>query len=154
MLFINYKLKVEEARNRGLDTTAAFKKEYNTYRDELLKPYLPDSKVVDSLVALTYERLKEEIKVSHILINVKPDASPQDTLEAYQKILDLRKRIVAGENFGDLAVTYSEEPRAEATMGNLGYFTALQMVFPFEQAAYLTSVGEVSKPIRTRFKSN
>ncbi len=150
-LFINYKLKVEEARYRGLDTTSAFKKEYNTYRDELLKPYLPDSKVVDSLVALTYDRLKEEIKVSHILINVKPDASPQDTLEAYQKILDLRKRIVAGENFGDLAVTYSEEPRAEVTMGNLGYFTALQMVFPFEQAAYLTSVGEVSKPIRTRF---
>src|SRR5688572_20017909 len=66
-LFINYKLKVEEALYRGMDTTAAFKKEYQTYRDELLKPYLPDSKVVDSLVALTYERLKEEVNASHIL---------------------------------------------------------------------------------------
>jgi peptidyl-prolyl cis-trans isomerase SurA len=150
-LFINYKLKVEEALYRGLDTTAAFKKEYNTYRDELLKPYLPGAKVVDSLVALTYERLKEEIRVSHILINVKPEASPEDTLEAYQKISDLRNRILAGENFGDIAAAYSDEPGADGTKGNLGYFTALQMVFPFEQAAYQTAVGEVSKPIRTRF---
>lgn len=150
-LFIHYKLKVEEALYRGLDTTSAFKKEYNTYRNELLKPYLPDAKIVDSLVSLTYERLKEEIKVSHILISLKPDASPQDTLRAYQKILDLRKRIIAGENFADLAAAYSDEPRAEETKGNLGYFTALQMVFPFEQVAYQTPVGEVSKPVRTQF---
>ncbi len=150
-LFINYKLKVEEALYRKLDTTAAFKKEYATYREELLKPYLPDSHVVDSLVSLTYARLKEDIKASHILISLKPDASPMDTLAAYQKILDLRKRIIAGENFESLAAAYSEEPRAEVTKGNLGYFTALQMVFPFEQAAYQTPVGEVSNPIRTQF---
>ena len=77
-LFINYKLKVEEALYRKLDTTAAFKKEYATYREELLKPYLPDSHVVDSLVSLTYARLKEDIKASHILISLKPDASPRD----------------------------------------------------------------------------
>jgi peptidyl-prolyl cis-trans isomerase SurA len=150
-LFINYKLKVEEALYRRLDTTSAFKKEYNTYRDELLKPYLPDAKVVDSLVALTYDRLKEEVKASHILVNVNPDAPPADTIAAYKKILDLRRRVVAGENFGELAARHSEEPGAASTKGNLGYFTAMQMVFPFEQAAYTTPVGEVSQPVRTRF---
>src|SRR5690606_17372130 len=79
-LFINYKLKVEEAVARGLDTTAAFRREYNTYRQELLKPYLPDSKVIDSLVLLTYERLKQEVNASHILISLRPDAAPEDTL--------------------------------------------------------------------------
>jgi peptidyl-prolyl cis-trans isomerase SurA len=150
-LFINYKLKVEEALDRGMDTTSAFKKEYQTYRDELLKPYLPDSKLIDSLVALTYDRLKEEVKAAHILIALKPDASPADTLEGYNKITDLRRRAQAGENFAELAERYSEEPGASVSKGNLGFFTAMQMVFPFEQAAYLTPVGSVSEPVRTQF---
>ena len=150
-LFIKYKLKVEEALFRGMDTTSKFRKEYQTYREELLKPYMPDSKVIDSLVLLTYERLKEEVNASHILIQLSADASPEDTLEAYQRIVELRKRAVSGEDFAVLAANYSEEPRAEETKGNLGFFTAMQMVFPFEQAAYLTPIGEVSEPVRTQF---
>lgn len=150
-LFINFKLKVEEARSRGLDTTAAFKKEFNSYKEELRKPYLPDNKLSDSLARLTYQRLKEEVKASHILINVKADAAPEDTLKAYNKIMDLRKRIVAGEDFGTLAQQYSEDPSAKVNKGLLGYFTAMQMVFAFETAAYQTKVGDVSMPARTRF---
>jgi len=150
-LFINYKLKVEEALFRGMDTTSAFRKEYQTYRDELLKPYLPDSKVIDSLVALTYERLKEEVNASHILVKLDPDASPADTLEAYTKISEIRMRAIAGQDFASLAVRHSEEPGASVSKGNLGFFTAMQMVFPFEQAAYQTPVGDVSMPVRTQF---
>ena len=150
-LFVNYKLKVEEAMSRGMDTTAKFRKEYQTYRDELLKPYLPDSRMIDSLVELTYERLTEEVNASHILIQVAPDATPADTLRAFQRIMQARNRAVAGEDFGALAAELSEEPRASETKGNLGFFTAMQMVFPFEQAAYLTPVGGVSRPVRTQF---
>ena len=150
-LFINYKLKVEEALSRGMDTTATFKKEYQTYRDELLKPYMPDLKLIDSLVAMTYDRLKEEVNASHILIRLAPDAPPEDTLEAYKRISELRKRAIAGEDFASLAADHSEEPGAERTKGNLGFFTAMQMVFPFEQAAYLTPVGGVSNAVRTQF---
>ena len=95
-LFINYKLKVEEALSRGMDTTAKFKNEYQTYRNELLKPYLPDAIVIDSLVLLTYERLKEEVKASHVLVTLKPDATPEDTLAAYKKISEVRIRALAG----------------------------------------------------------
>jgi peptidyl-prolyl cis-trans isomerase SurA len=150
-LFINFKLKVEEARSRGLDTTTAFKKEFNSYKEELRKPYLPDNKLSDSLARLTYERLKEEVEASHILIMVKADASPEDTLAAYNKIMALRKRIVDGEDFGTLAMQHSEDQSAKTNKGLLGYFTALQMVYPFETAAYRTKIGEVSMPARTRF---
>ena len=150
-LFINFKLKVEEAKHRGMDTTAAFVKEYNSYKDELRKPYLPDANLTDSLVRLTYNRMKEEIKASHILINLKPDASPADTLKAYNKISEVRNRIVAGEDFSSAAVQYSEDPSAKSNQGNLGYFTAMQMVYPFESAAYQTKKGEISNPVRTRF---
>jgi peptidyl-prolyl cis-trans isomerase SurA len=150
-LFINFKLKVEEARGRGLDTTAAFKKEFNSYKEELRKPYLPDNKLSDSLARLTYDRLKEEVEASHILVMVKADASPEDTLAAYNKIMALRKRIVEGEDFGTLAMQHSEDQSAKTNKGLLGYFTALQMVYPFETAAYRTKIGEVSMPARTRF---
>jgi peptidyl-prolyl cis-trans isomerase SurA len=150
-LFINFKLKVEEARHRGLDTTRAFLKEYGTYREELRKPYLPDTRILDSLVELTYKRMQEEIRASHVLINLKPDAAPEDTLKAYQKITDLRNRALGGEAFEAIASVYSEDPSAKINSGDLGYFTAMQMVYPFEQAAYTTNVGSISMPVRTRF---
>jgi peptidyl-prolyl cis-trans isomerase SurA len=150
-LFINFKLKVEEAKARGLDTTAAFWKEFNGYKDELRKPYLPDAKIVDSLVRLTYNRMQEEINASHILVTLKPDASPTDSLKAFNKIQGLRKRILDGEDFGAVAVESSDDPSAKMNHGNLGYFTAMQMVYPFESAAYATGKGNVSHPVRTRF---
>jgi peptidyl-prolyl cis-trans isomerase SurA len=150
-LFINFKLKVEEARRRGLDTTATFIREYNSYKDELRKPYLPDSKLTDSLVRLTYERLKDEVHAAHILINLAPDASPADSLKAFSKIIEIRNKALAGENFGTLAATYSEDPSAKMNKGDLGFFTALQMVYPFETGAYTTAIGKVSNPVRTKF---
>ena len=150
-LFINFKLKVHEAKQRGMDTTAAFVKEYNSYRDELRKPYLPDARLIDSLMRLTYGRLKEEVKASHILIKLKPDALPADTLKAYTRIIELRNKILQGEDFAKAAQAYSDDESAKINQGNLGYFTALQMVYPFETAAYQTAVGQISMPVRTRY---
>lgn len=150
-LYINFKLKVEEARARGMDTTATFLREFNTYRDELRKPYLPESKLVDSLVKLTYQRLQEEISASHIMISIKPEATPADTTEAWKKIMEIKKRIDTGEDFYRLANQLSDDPSARQNNGRLGYFTAMQMVYPFETAAYAGKPGEVVGPVRTRF---
>jgi peptidyl-prolyl cis-trans isomerase SurA len=150
-LFINFKLKVEEARHRGMDTTSAFLSEYRGYRNELLKPYLPDSKIMDSLVAQAYERMKEEVRASHLLISLPPDASPDDTLRAYNRALELKERALTGEDFGSLVAAHSDEPQAKSSRGDLGYFTALQMVHPFETAAYEARIGEIVGPVRTQF---
>lgn len=150
-LFINFKLKVKEAKMRGMDTTASFVKEYNSYRNELRKPYLPDARLTDSLVRLTYERMKEEIMAAHILITVKPDDPPDDTLKAYNRIMEIRNGILGGEDFAAAAALYSEDPSAKTNQGKLGYFTAMQMVYPFETAAYSLKIGDVSNPVRTKF---
>jgi peptidyl-prolyl cis-trans isomerase SurA len=100
---------------------------------------------------LTYERLKEEVKASHILIMVEPDASPADTLKAYTRIVDIRNKILQGEDFAAAAIAYSEDKSAKVNQGSLGYFSSLQMVYPFETAAYQTPVGQVSLPVRTRY---
>jgi peptidyl-prolyl cis-trans isomerase SurA len=150
-LFIDFKLKVQEAKRRGMDTTAAFKKEYNTYRAEVRKPFLPDNALTDSLTRLTYDRMKEEVRASHILIKVKPGATPADTLAAYNRTVDLRKKLEAGLDFATAATQYSEDESAKYNKGDLGYFTALQMVYPFENAAYSLKVGEISAPVKTSF---
>lgn len=150
-LFIKFKLKVEEARQRGMDTTAAFIAEYNSYRNELIKPYLPDNQIMDSLVQLTYDRLKEEVRVSHILIGMRENPTPADTLEAYDRILDIKEKLRGGADFGEMAKQYSEDPSAKTNKGDLGYFTALQMVFPFESAAYRAAAGKLTGPVRSRF---
>src|SRR5688572_29691197 len=150
-LYTNFKLKVMEAEARGLDTTDAFRRELEGYKQQLAQPYLTEKSVTDKLVREAYDRMKKEINASHILINVNPDAEPKDTLAAYNKIADLRKRALGGEDFEKLAKEFSEDPSAKENGGKLGYFTALQMVYPFEDAAYKTDKGQISQPVRTRF---
>jgi peptidyl-prolyl cis-trans isomerase SurA len=150
-LYTNFRLKVLEAEQRGLDTTQAFKRELDGYRQQLAQPYLTEKSVTDQLVREAYDRMSQEVNASHILIRVAPDATPQDTLAAYQKIEKIRQQALSGTDFGQLARTESEDPSAKENGGKLGYFTAMQMVYPFETAAYKTPVGQVSQPIRTRF---
>lgn len=150
-LFVGYKLKVNKANKLGLQNNDKYKNELKSYRTQLSKNYTSDSKVTAELVNEGYERMKKEIKASHILILADENASPEDTLKAYNKIVDIRKRIMAGEDFEKLAAELSEDPSAKENKGNLGYFTSFRMVYAFETAAYNTPKGQVSKPVRTRF---
>jgi len=150
-LFINFKLKVKEAREAGLDTVKKFKTELDGYRAQLARPYLTDSDKLNDLVKEAYENYKQEVHAAHILIKLDANASPVDTAKAFAKIMAIRERIAKGEDFTALAKTVSEDPSAKENGGDLGYFTAFQMVYPFEKAAYQTAVGSVSMPVRTRY---
>lgn len=150
-LYINFKLKVAEAMNRGLDTTASFNKEFEQYREEIKKPYVSEGDDLDRLVKEAYQRSLQQVRVAHILILVKDQATPSDTLAAWNKIKEIKRRIAAGEDFGSMAKEFSEEPSAKANGGDLGYFSSMDMVYPFETAAYNTKIGDVSPIVKTRF---
>lgn len=150
-MFVDFKLKVAEAENRGMDTTQAFTKELKGYRDELAKTYLTDIAITDSMVKVAYYRTRNLIKLSHILIELAQDASPEDTLKAYNKLMDIRNKYLNKEKtFAELAQEYSDEPSAKTTGGSLPYFGAFRMLTSFENAAYSTPIGEVSMPIRSQ----
>lgn len=150
-LYVNFKLKVKEAEELGIHETDAFKEELEGYRKQLAKPYLTERKVTEDLIEEAYQRLKTEINAAHILLSLSPNASPEDTLKAYNKAIDIRRQAIQGKDFHQLARQYSEDPSATMNGGDLGYFTALQMVYPFEDAAYKTPKGQISMPVRTRF---
>ncbi|MBV2196479.1 MAG: peptidyl-prolyl cis-trans isomerase [Flavobacterium sp.] len=150
-LFIGYKLKVEKANKLGLQNGSSYQNELKSYRNQLSKNYLNDSKVTNELVQEAYDRMQQEVRASHILVLVDEGASPADTLKAYQKVVAIKKRLDAGEDFVTVAKDASEDPSAKDNGGDLGYFSAFRMVYPFENAAYRTKVGQISKPFRTRF---
>ena len=150
-LFVNYKLKVTEAEAQGMDTMPDFKKELEYYRNELAKPYLYDKKATEEVAREAYDRMLEEVDVSHILIMIPKNPFPEDTLKAYRKITDIRNELLNGADFEETAFRYSEDPSAKKNRGHLGYITVFQTVYPFETAAYTTPVGEISPIIKTSF---
>ncbi len=163
-LFINFRLKVKEAKDLGMDTVKAFVDELAGYRKQLVKPFFIDEKTNEDLLIEAYQRKLSDIRASHILIKVKENALPADTLKAYNKILELKKRIQKGEDFGDMAVEFSNDPTAKdmpaipgrrparkGNRGDLGYFSVFDMLYSFENAAYNTNLGELSNILRTKY---
>src|SRR5690554_5049050 len=102
-LYKKFKLKVAEAEALGYDTIPSLVRELNGYKEQLAQPYLIDTKKTNELINEAYERMKYEIRASHILVNVSADASPADTLKAYNRALTLMNRIKEGEDFGTVA---------------------------------------------------
>ena len=151
-LFIDFRLKVNAAIDARLDTTPSFKQEMSEYRQKLAEPKMRDTMVENHLIQEAYDRTKWDIHAEHILIKLAPDASPADTLAAYKKIMRIREKIVKGDTtFEAAAKKYSDDTYSATKGGDLGYFTGMGMLYPFETTAYTTKPGEVSKPIRTQY---
>ena len=147
-LFTNYKLKLKEATALGLNEKASYKRELDSYKQQLSKSFITDNKVTDALVQEAYDRLSYEVKANHILIRVDENANPQDTLIAYNDILKLRNRALK-EGF---EVVRKEVHNGQTIYGEeLGYFSGFKMVYKFETVAFNTPVGTISQPFRTRF---
>ena len=154
-LFANFRAKLADAYALGFDTTEALRAELNTYRAELAAPYLIDSAALERILHEAYERNHYSLHAAHILLYLPPDASAEDSAKTYNQIMELRNRIMDGEDFFAVSADVVRQQRPGAPVrpneGDLGYFTAFDMVYPFENAAYALKVGEVSMPVRTRF---
>lgn len=149
-MFIDYKLKVIEAEALKMDTLPEFKEELNGYRVQLEKPYFTDTAVDEALYREIYNHMLSDVKASHILVMCSEDATPADSIKAYKKIQNIYKRAIKGADFNKLAAEVSEDPSAKRNSGDLGYFTAFSMINEFENQAYNTPIGQISKPFRTR----
>jgi peptidyl-prolyl cis-trans isomerase SurA len=148
-LYSLFKMKVKEAEVMQLDTNAAVKSELNNYKGQLARTYLSDKEVTKQLTREAYDRMKEDLHVAHILIAVRPN---EDTVKAYKKIDSLYSLINSGRaDFAEIAKQFSEDKGSGAKGGDIGFVTAMQVVYPFENAIYNTPVGSISKPFRTQF---
>ena len=145
-LFINYKLKLAEAYDLGYDKNEDYQKEYKKYKNQLLKGYLTDSESQERLVKEAYERTRNEVQVSHILI--RNNDQTNDSSEIYNRLSNLRQPFLEKN-----IQTFNKEHNFDKQLivEDLGYFSAFKMIYEFENIAYNTEVGEVSKPFKTKF---
>ena len=152
-LFINFKLKVQAAEALGMDTIETFQRELAGYRTQLARPYLTNNDLLQDLVKQAWERQQEEVRARHILVSCSAEASAADTLKAYKRALAMRKRVENGEDFQKVAQSKggSDDPSVRDNGGDLGWFSAFQMIYSFEDAAYNTPVGSLSEIVRTRY---
>ncbi|MBT8254513.1 MAG: peptidylprolyl isomerase [Bacteroidia bacterium] len=145
-LFINYSLKLKEARLLEYDKKPEYIREFKTYKKQLAKNYLTDKRVTEELVNEAYERISNDVKASHILVRL-PETET-DTMAVYKQMLAFRDRLLQEE---------FEQIQKDSHNGNtvfvedLGWFSGFKMVYDFENVAYNTPVGEVSQPFRTQF---
>lgn len=147
-LYIDYKLKVMQAKALGLDQKPAYINEFSGYKKQLAKHYLTDNQATEKLVKEAYDRSLEEVYVKHILIKVDPNATPQDTLTAYNKIMQFRDEALKKGFDQEMQKVHN----GDTVYGeDLGWFSVFRMVYPFESIAYHTSVGEISQPFKTQF---
>jgi len=149
--YIIFKLKVTDAIREGYDTTVSFKNELQGYREQIARNLLTDQKVRENILKKAYERSLKEINAWHILISCPPGSSPEDTLAAWKKTLEVKARIDGGEPFEQVARSTSDDPSVKYNGGNLGYISSFQMVPQFEDAVYGMKKGEISGPVRTPY---
>ncbi|MBQ7062708.1 MAG: peptidylprolyl isomerase [Bacteroidales bacterium] len=161
-LFVNYRTKLEDAYALRFDTLPDLVRELDGYRTELAAPYLIDSATLQEILHEAYERNHYTLHAAHILVRVKNNAAPEDTLAAYQEAMEYYNRVTTGgEDFLKVAVESAsrrldregvppDDPRRKDN-GDVGNFNVFDMVYPFESGAYGLAVGEISKPVRTRY---
>jgi len=148
-LYALFRMKVSEADKEKLDTVATINHELDNYRKQLAKNYLTDEQVTNKIIHEAYDRMKENVHVEHILITCTPGS---DTVAAYHKIDSIYHLIENNKaDFETLAKQFSDDKGSKDNGGDVGYFTALQTVYPFENMAFNTPVGKVSAPFRTQF---
>lgn len=149
-MFVNYQLKVADARHSGIDTTAAFLEEYEKFRNDLAAPYMKDSAVEDSLVQVAFDHQKELVKVSHIMLPLGRGVSASDANHA---IIDSLRTVIlnGGNTFEAIAEEYSIDKPSAVKGGEMGAVVPGRFPWAFEDAAYNTAVGEISEPVNSGF---
>ncbi len=141
-MFIDYKLKVADAEHEGLQNTPEFLNEYNNFRAELSTPYMRIQEVEDKLVDEAYSHRKEDVYVSHIMLQGTPD----------DRVLadSIRTAILDGSmTYEDAARKYSIDRNSSIRGGLMGYVIPGRFPWAFEEASYNLQPGEISDVVNS-----
>lgn len=151
-LFIKFRLKVRQAEEEGIDTTAAFIKEFKGYRAQATPKYMQDNDAIDSLIEMSYNRMAKPRRAAHIAIECPQDANDSLRQARLQEMEVIRQRVTSGgEDFMTVARETSMDPSVRDNGGELGIITPFRYVYCFEDAVYNTPVGGVTPIFRSPY---
>ena len=156
-LFINYKLKVEAAKDAHLDTLTSFKEEFSSYRDQQIRPAFVEDADVEAEAQRIYAEIQHRIdsmggmvKPSHILLMVGQRATEEQQQAAKVRIDSIYQALKAGADFADMARRLSDDKASARNGGELPWITKGQTLPDFEKTVFALEVGQMSEPVLTQ----
>ena len=156
-LFINYKLKVEAAKDAHLDTLTSFKEEFTSYRDQQIRPAFVEAADVEAEAQRIYAETQHRIdsmggmvKPSHILLMVGQRATEEQQQAAKVRIDSIYQALKAGADFADMARRLSDDKASARNGGELPWITKGQTLPDFEKTVFALEVGQMSEPVLTQ----
>ena len=156
-LFIAFKLKVQAGRDMGLDTMPDQKADLERFRTQIEEEYLTDDSVVNALCSEAFHRSKTDVRIAHIFIpfdpshinDIAPGAEQYDTATAFSAAMQAYAALKKGEDFGAVAMRYSQDSSVKNNQGDLGYINVFTLPYPLENIAYHLADGAFSAPYRS-----
>lgn len=146
-LYTVYRMKLRDAFVRGYYNDEDLNNELNDYKQKVGVSYVEEKNIVSPGMQRFYDQRGEEVRVSHIMVRI--DTSQSDAEAKAQAILDSIKN---GAGFEDMAVKHSDDKFSKNQGGDIYWFTAGQIIAPFEVAAYNCPIGEVyPEVVKTKF---
>ena len=147
-LYKKFKLKVARAREMQLDTIPALISELGGYRRQLADSYLIDKEVTNKLVSELYERTKQDVDISHIMVSI-PEGG--DTTAAFAKINEAHQKLKKKASWSDVAMEYSDDKSKAKNKGRIGFVTAMfpKGFYTLENASYTLKEGQTSEVLRS-----
>ena len=149
-LYIRYKLKVKAAYEQRLDTLPGQLAELQNFRGQIAESYMNDEESLNKLVNEAFARGQKDIHLAHIFVVFPKNASPADTVKAYEKAMAAWTTLKKGKSFAATAMSYSDDPAARNNGGDIGYITVFTLPYELENLAYSNATGQFSKPYRGR----
>ncbi len=149
-LYMNFRMKLKDAYERGYDKDKALLDELNDYKKKVGSTYIQEKYLVEPNLKEMYERRKTEVRASHLMIRPEQSGGDEAAREFTQALLD---SIKAGlKTFEELVEVHSQDQFSKTKGGDIFYFTAGQLPYEFEDACYKTPKDSIyPEVVRTKF---
>jgi peptidyl-prolyl cis-trans isomerase SurA len=149
-LYIRFKLKVQAALDKKLDTLSSQQAELNSFRNQIIDGYVRDEASINELVTESILRSKKDIHVAHIFVATGKDATGEAIKKAQDKINAAWNQLQKGQDFAKVAGEFSEDPSVSVNKGDIGFVTAMVLPYELENTVYTTPTGKFSAPVRSK----
>lgn len=145
-MYVNFKLKIQAARDEKLNLDQMYKEESDNFRNQLAENYINEQANINGLIKEAFQRSQKDILAAQVFVEVKPGS---DTVAAYKQIKDAYDALQSGKDFGEVAATYSTDEGVKQSKGNIGYITVFVLPYEIESLLYSLQPGNYSNIYRS-----
>jgi peptidyl-prolyl cis-trans isomerase SurA len=149
-LYINSRLKIREAKERGYDTLPQLLSDMENLRSQILPAYERDAESMNKLVDEAFTRSQKDIHLAHIFIGFKNASGETDSIKALQKANEAYSQLQHNASFADIAKKYSDDPSVQQNGGDVGFITVFTLPYELENLAYNTPAGKISSLYKSK----